>query len=746
MTDTKKVKVPGVGVVAFPVDMPDEKIVEVIKSGNLSIQMSEIISPQPGATQEFVDANMPPPETTSAGMYGAATRSAAPYAAAALAGGVVGGPGGATAGVTSMMLGKLIGDPLISGVNNKFGTSFATPTEAFNKFFDYLGVDRPDTATEEFVGLIAEGMASGPMAKGRSVIGQIGSGGMAAAAGEGARMGAEQAGLGEGWQLGVSLLASTSTGIATMPGLRIDTNPMTAESAAKITRRAAKGDPSAKATLAYHAQDGIDPATKRAAENLGVAEYLTPGQLTTNKVVRELEEALSEFPDSSLGKARTLGVKKAVDAIDNTVQSLSKSDDVFDFSLATQRTRDALKKQIDDLDLTGRKAYDELSATIDPKYRVNASETLAYLNKRIDNLGGGKEGLSGLSEMERSVYNSLKPRARLIAGEVKDEGPTYTMFDKARRDVGNATRGKTDFKNQDTGEAKKLYDVMSSDHERAVMEAGGDIALLRAGKAAVTQRKAVEDSMIMLFGKELDRSLSSTLRSATKGLSSGDAERWNKIMNAIPTEIRPRVAAGAVATVLNKHARDGDLDIKGFVKWYAGVQANSASRKALLGSLTPEARTGLDNIYRVGKIITDTADSNNKRYLQSAIAGSTGLMHNITSAAKRAATVVGFQDFIGGRFHSQAGSYSFANATTAALSASKQAKSITAANRLFGSPEFRSLVRAMSDGSSLEKHVNRLAKSQMMLTFMRQANLSTRNEDIKQFIYNGIMPREQESQ
>jgi hypothetical protein len=709
---------------------------------------SDIISPEPGATQEFIEANLPEPETTPSGLYGAAVRGAAPYGAGAIAGGTVGGVPGAAAGIGTVALSRFVGDPLVTGVNAKFGTNFATPTEAMNKVFDYFGVERPDTATEQFFGLMAEGAASGPMSASRSMGKQMLQGLAAATAGESARIGAEQAGFGPGFQMAASLLAGMGTGIAFAPGLSVKTAPLTLEEAATLTRRAAKGDRSAQHTLAYHAADGIDPATRKAAEELGVAEYMTPGQLTTNKVIRELEAGLAEFADSSIGKARAQAVERVIKATDDTLQSLSKGDDVFDFSAVTLNTRNALRRQIAELDEVAEAGFKEVEGTVNPQTRHIPIRTLQYLEQKIANNGGGEEGLRFLSQMERQVYNKIKgfTKPGLKAGRITRDGPTYSAMDGVRRSVGLATRGKSDFKNQDIGEAKKLYSVLLEDQATHLKKGGGDEAIWRSANAAVKQRKAVEDNMMLLFGKEIDKSMASSLSTATTALAKGDAERWKKIMDAVPTEIRPRVAAGAVASMLTKNLNADTLDLQSFTNWYGGVKRNKQAYRALMGSLTPEARLGLDNIYELGRILKDTGGANNAQFLRSAVSGSSGLMFNVMMAARRAATVIGVQDLIGSRFHSQAGSYAFANATNQALLSNRQLKTLSNANRLLGSPEFRELVRAMGEGKGLNRYVDALSRSQMMISFMKQVNLSTRNEDIRNFIYQGIMPPEQPAQ
>ncbi|MGB3465640.1 MAG: hypothetical protein WBA74_10230, partial [Cyclobacteriaceae bacterium] len=70
----------------------------------------------------------------------------------------LGGPGGALAGAASVGLAKTIGDPIISTINNMFGTKYTMPTDALEDLFTRIGVAQPKTEAERIVQATAGGI------------------------------------------------------------------------------------------------------------------------------------------------------------------------------------------------------------------------------------------------------------------------------------------------------------------------------------------------------------------------------------------------------------------------------------------------------------------------------------------------------------------------------------------------------------------------------------------------------------
>lgn len=117
-------------------------------------------------------------QTTLAGMIGAATRGAGPYAVAAGLGAAAGAPAGgvgaipgAAAGAAAYGLADMVADPITSGINKLLGTNIGMPSEAVQELFTRMGVAEPKTQAERVTMAASKalGGAAGSVALGRTL-------------------------------------------------------------------------------------------------------------------------------------------------------------------------------------------------------------------------------------------------------------------------------------------------------------------------------------------------------------------------------------------------------------------------------------------------------------------------------------------------------------------------------------------------------------------------------------------------
>ena len=120
----------------------------------------------------------PAPSTTVTGLAGAATRGLALPAAGALAGAAMGAPfagigavPGALAGAGAATLAQVVGDPIVSAINNLFNTQYTLPTDAMTDLLTRIGVPQAKSQAEKIVQATAAGasMAGGTVAAGRAI-------------------------------------------------------------------------------------------------------------------------------------------------------------------------------------------------------------------------------------------------------------------------------------------------------------------------------------------------------------------------------------------------------------------------------------------------------------------------------------------------------------------------------------------------------------------------------------------------
>lgn len=118
------------------------------------------------------------PDTTLTGLAGAATRGLALPAAGAAAGALMGAPfagvgavPGAIAGAGAATLAQVVGDPIVSTINNLFGTQYTLPTDAMADLLTRVGVPQARSQAEKIVQATAAGasMAGGTAAAGRAI-------------------------------------------------------------------------------------------------------------------------------------------------------------------------------------------------------------------------------------------------------------------------------------------------------------------------------------------------------------------------------------------------------------------------------------------------------------------------------------------------------------------------------------------------------------------------------------------------
>lgn len=106
------------------------------------------------------------PETTAAGIMGAAARGLAPVATGAALGAAMGAPlagvgavPGAIAGAGAAALATTLGDPIVGTVNSLLGTKYTMPTQAMEDLLTRLGVAQPKTEAERIIQSTVAGAA-----------------------------------------------------------------------------------------------------------------------------------------------------------------------------------------------------------------------------------------------------------------------------------------------------------------------------------------------------------------------------------------------------------------------------------------------------------------------------------------------------------------------------------------------------------------------------------------------------------
>lgn len=464
--------------------------------------------------------------------------------------------------------------------------------------------------------------------------------------------------------------------------------PMTTTELAQTARTATGGGMGAgRATEVLATQAAPDPKVLEAARRLKIEGYLQPDHLTSNQAYRELAQAVKSIPGSQARAAELTGLEAVGKQADDLITQIGG---MTDLSRMNQAVRTNLSQTVANLERKADEAFTQLRTDIPAQTRGTADNVLAFIEKRVQDLGGDPKDLSN---MEKFIRGKLTPR------QIKDDAgnvigtrpPTYALIDDVRKEIGAAAREKGKFKDADTGAAKNLYGLINDDQFR-LAETVGRGEQYRLANSLVKMRKGIEDDMISLFGRELDQSLVTKLSTATTALSKGDADKLIKVLQAIPEDMRQMVAASALNTAFGKATQNGALNFNTYANWYEGLLQNKQAYAALMNNLPQPARKALSDLYRVSdnvrKATRERITTGRIQAVQQELQGADTLLSNIFNVAKRAAVGIPAEAATTAVGLPGAG---IASGLTAALTKGVKPEVLKAADELISSPEFQRL-------------------------------------------------------
>lgn len=325
-----------------------------------------------------------------------------------------------------------------------------------------------------------------------------------------------------------------------------------------------------------------DETILQAAERLGIRDQLIPSQFSRSQAYREIEQGLASIPGSQLNaqqkQAAVSLAQKADDLIKDYGGDIDKAALSSDFKSRGLEAIDGLAKKSDEL-------YGKVAEAIPPATKVNANSTVSALQQKAQELGGAEY----LSAIERRVLNAATTE------------PTYARLDLIRKQVGEGMRGRGPFKDSEGGSLKRLYGALSDDQQSAA-EALGAGEMFSAAKQLVASRKAIEDDLAAVLGKDLSGALTAKTGAAIKNLGSGNYKEFDKIMQSIPKDMQQRVVMTSLNDAFTAGSRmEKQLSAPGFVDWFSGLQRNRQAKNRLYAYMPRGSRGTLENMYRVAK-------------------------------------------------------------------------------------------------------------------------------------------------
>lgn len=393
--------------------------------------------------------------------------------------------------------------------------------------------------------------------------------------------------------------------------------PLQTSELVDTAKKAARGGIGSKdAQEALAAQAAPDPAVVAAARRLGIEEHLQPDHVTTNQAFRELSQAIKSTPTSQARAVELAGLEKVGQRAADLIEEIGGTRDL---SALTNSVRSRMRATQAQLESQADSLYGQIRTNIPARAEAQAPSVLAFIEQRAKDLGGE----SNLSGMERMILRKLSPRAGQgvetapgpAAGGLMNKAttvqravqtvrqPTYALLDDVRRDLTAARIQRAGpFKDADTGLIKKLESELVRD-QRAAIEPYGMLPVFDAARTAVATRKALEDDLISLFGRDLSASFVGTggngLPGAVRAVAQGDATRIVRLIQAIPEASRREVVASGIATAFRTAGTKGDISFSQYAKWYEGLKRNRQAYAALMSNLPLSSRKHLHALYKV---------------------------------------------------------------------------------------------------------------------------------------------------
>ena len=647
------------------------------------------------------------PSTTPEGMAGAIVRGAGPTAITAGLVGLVGAMGGQP--VLGAKVGAGVpayGDMMVNSLNSVLKTHYTTPSDAITHLLDKAGVPEPRSHAEQIANQFSKGgaealgaatsagaageaayLANSPVARGiMAALGKAPT--EQAAAGAALQGGAEavkQAGGNVPAQIAVptaGLIAATS-GKALIPTL-FKAGSKALEGIVPATIQAVRGNQPASKALAQAAAPA--PQIQEAAKALGLTDLPTEF-LTENKPYQAMVQTIKSMPSSQIAREQESALQDVGSRSKQLIEDLGGTTDLSQLS---SDVKEKMLKTAEDLKGQSEKLHTELDKKVPPSTQVYPDQTLTFLEQRLKERQGR---VDQLTPFERDLIKAIK---------IQKDGtmPSRAILNDWRKEIGRATNVQGYFGREDEGLAKKYYSLLSED-DYANLEKLGHKDLAQQARETSSSQKQLEGNIEDLFNKEVTKILSGTLQGGITALSKGDEDKFVNLMNALPEELRKKVAISGVSHAFGQATQNGSLNFNTYSKWYEGLKnTNKKAYQTLVDNLPEGAPEHLENLYKVSKNI----DNAIKKEVRTGLISSSAfkdvpesMATKVWDAAKTAMIGAGAGSLVSSAFGQHGLGYELASAVagagTRALQANKR-DMFADADRFLTSPEFRKLVSA----------------------------------------------------
>jgi hypothetical protein len=466
-----------------------------------------------------------------------------------------------------------------------------------------------------------------------------------------------------------------------------------------IARRAVSRGPGAskaRAELAELAK--IDPEAQAAADRLGIelpvdvlgqnAQLQRLTGLERAQIGSDVETAWRKTYDAAAERAYT--VMDELEAVKD-ISGLSKN--VFD---KLETANKGLEVQADDL----RKQVNE---AIDVSGRVDATAIRTYLQDQIQKLGGGKEGLAGLSSEEKKLW-----------AMVSKGNPTYEALDSKRAEIGRAmTKNAGPWVDSSERRIKEIYAKLADD-QMGFIESSAGKEVADKQRAANTLFKQMYDGrtqMQEIFGRNLSKDLGPLITTAITQGGKGGVEAINKLLTNIPENMRGTVlTSGLFSTATGANGR---FSFTNFANTYSKLREQGQVFNQFAKAIGPEGVNLLNDFNAISRRIADAEANISKTGASTQLnaLNAENLLLKIVKGLGSAGAAAGAANVMGADLLMTAGTV-IAAAGGPALAQKFVGKSnAEKLHALMKSDNFRELAISAATGEGVDRNINRVAGS-----------------------------------
>jgi len=353
-----------------------------------------------------------------------------------------------------------------------------------------------------------------------------------------------------------------------------------------------------------------------------------------------------------------------------------------------------------------------------PKLR----ETLEAVEKEVT-----KEGMSATEK------NLLKM--------VTDGKATYGQLMREKSLIGKALKSQeSPYGSMTEADLKRLYAALSEDQLTNAFNVGGDTLRkeLRAANLLYAKERALGQRIVTAFGEDIEGSIANKMRTAITSASKGDTGDFNRLLKAVPEDLRKETIATALASVTRstRGAEKGGFGFSEFADIYPKLRANPPVYKTIVDTLGEDSASVLRDLFEVSKRVTEarslvsTTGKANQALLQGMQAET--LIGKLLESTVAKGTAVAA---------SAMGGPVLAGGTSMVMTALTQGnkEGVKAAGKLFADESFQSLlVESATRGTPSKATINKAANSQSFKKFADAVKLPKEVDKRIRYLENAL--------